>query len=429
MPVFLYTEPAIARNLLLYRYKTLDGARRKARRLGYQGAFYAWISGNTGDELCPSYFFRDVLTGRKIRNHFNDWQIHISPDIVYAIWKYYQATEDWLFIMEYGAEIIFEVARFLVSFAYFKEDKNRYEFLRVLGPDEYHENVDNNAFTNYQAQFTLQHAALIYRQLQETQPAVLATLAERLRLDEAEVQTWERMVKLIFLPAPDPHTLLIEQFDRYFELENTTPEVVKSRLLDPGEYWGWPNGVAVATQVIKQADVIQLFCLHDTFSRAVIKTNYDYYQPRCQHGSSLSYSAYAIVAKRAGYLDQAYEYFMKTSTIDLYNAAKAVSGGTFIGGTHTAACAGAWQAAIVGFGGLTLQDEILCLDPVLPKEWKKLAFKLAYRGGILAVQITTDRIILRAHATNPKTLPTQVYGNILMLIPSATETVAYTPHQ
>lgn len=120
---------------------------------------------------------------------------------------------------------------------------------------------------------------------------------------------------------------------------------------------------------------------------------------------------------------------MKTSTIDLYNAAKAVSGGTFIGGTHTAACAGAWQAAIVGFGGLTLQDEILCLDPVLPKEWKKLAFKLAYRGGILAVQITTDRIILRAHATNPKTLPTQVYGNILMLIPSATETVAYTPHQ
>ena len=99
----------------MYRWRTLDGARRKARRLGYEGAFYAWISGDTGDELCPDFFFVDVLTGRPIRNHFNVWQIHISPDIAHAVWRYWDATGDLDFLAEHGAEIVFEVARFLRS--------------------------------------------------------------------------------------------------------------------------------------------------------------------------------------------------------------------------------------------------------------------------------------------------------------------------
>lgn len=426
MPVFLFTEPEVARSILMYRYNTLDGARRKAKRLGYKGAFYAWISGKTGDELCPSYFFKDVLTGRKIHNHFNDWQIHISPDIVYAIWEYYQATGDWNFVVNYGAEIAFEVARFLASFVYFKEDKNRYEFIRLLGPDEYHENVDNNAFTNYQGQFALQRAVLIYERMQAEHMDELAALMERLELSEDEVKTWQKMARLTYLPQANPHTSLLEQFDGYFQLEDTTPQEVEKRLLDPGEYWGWPNGVAVETQVIKQADIIQLFCLHHIFGKEVMKVNYDYYAPRTQHGSSLSPSAYGIIAKRMGYLEQAYKDFITTATVDLYNTAKAVSGGTFIGGIHTAACAGAWQVAIKGFGGLEVSEDALILDPALPMEWQGLEFKLVYRGGLLNITINREGITLKAHESNPQALKVKIREKALLVEPNSRKTVAYT---
>ncbi|MFP5487510.1 MAG: glycoside hydrolase family 65 protein, partial [Acidimicrobiia bacterium] len=121
LPAFLYTEPEIARSILVYRWRTLDGARRKARRLGYRGAYYAWISGDTGDELCPDFFFTDVLTGRPIRNHFNVWQMHVSPDIALTTWRYWEVTADLAFMEDHGAEIVFEVARFLRSFVKYDE--------------------------------------------------------------------------------------------------------------------------------------------------------------------------------------------------------------------------------------------------------------------------------------------------------------------
>lgn len=426
LPVFLFTAPEIAKNILRYRYKTLGGARRKAKQLGYEGAFYAWISGETGDELCPDFFFKEVLTGRPIHNHFNDWQIHVSPDIVYALWEYYQATEDWDFMVVYGAEIIFEVARFLASHAYYKEIKERYEFVRLLGPDEYHENVDNNAFTNYQAKFTLEKAVTIYWQMQLSHPRELAELRARIRLSEHEVTHWTKMAEQIYLPQPDAQSKLIAQFDGYFELEDTTPGELETRLQDPGEYWGWPIGVAVHTQVIKQADVIQLFCQHNIFSCEVMRANYDYYEPRTQHGSSLSPSAYAIIAKRMGYMPEAYDYFMKTSTVDLYSTAKATSGGTFIGGIHVAACGGAWQAAVKGFGGMESHREKLVFDPRLPKGWQRLAFKLAYHGGLLDVEITPAEITLSAPSDNPKPVTAEIYREPVTLEPGQQRSLPYS---
>ena len=238
LPAFLFTRPEVARALLTFRHKTLDGARGKARRLGYRGAFYAWVSGASGEELCPDFFFKDVLSGRPIRNHFNVWQIHVSPDIVYAVWQYWRATGDWGFVVEHGAEIAFEVARFLVSHAYFKEDKNRYELIRLLGPDEYHENVDNNAFTNYQAAFALNTAAAIHERLAAESPDKLAALAAAIGLDDDEPATWARTGDRMYLPEPDPQTRLIPQFDGIFALADRRPDDVRQDLKDPGEYWG-----------------------------------------------------------------------------------------------------------------------------------------------------------------------------------------------
>jgi len=399
LPMFLFTETETAKNILKYRYHTLDGARKKAKDLGYDGAFYAWISGKSGQELCPSFFFKDVISGRKIRNHFNDWQIHVSPDISYTIWKYYIATDDLDFVVDYGSEILFEVARFLHSRVHYNQYKDQYEIIRLLGPDEYHENVDNNAFTNYQTRYALKKALYFYYKMENEYPEKLKNLKEKIALQESEVTAWQEIAEKIYLPEPDEN-MLIEQFDGYFDLEDTTAEVLKERLIDKQEYWGWPNGVAVFTQVIKQADVIQLFTMHDIFSEEVLAANYDYYEPRTQHGSSLSPSQYAIVAARLGRAEEAYDYFETSAFIDLMSTNKAVSGGTFIGGVHTAAAGGIWQLIVNGFAGMKVNRKGLSFMPILPEEWDSVEFNLNYKANKLKIKLSSDSFTVKASASN-----------------------------
>jgi kojibiose phosphorylase len=425
LPVFLYTDPHIARSILKYRYNTLDGARKKAQRLGYYGAFYAWTSGKTGEELFPDHFFTDVLSGRKVRNHFNDWQIHISPDIVYAVWQYYNATGDWDFVTDYGAEILFEVAQFLVSHVYFKKDKGRFEFIRLLGPDEYHENVDNNAFTNYMAQFALEKALVVEAQMQRDAPEKREALLARLGLNATDIQNWQEAADLIYLPQPDSRSLLLEQFDGYFNLEDATPEDLRQRLVHPDEYWGWPNGVAVETQVLKQADVLQLFAVLDNFPADVMRANFDYYEPRTEHGSSLSPSVHSQIASKIGYSQMAYAYFKQGATIDLYNASKKVnSGGSFLGGIHTAACGGAWLMLVQGFAGFSLgEGGVINFSPALPENWNGLAFRLSVRGNGLAVNLTRENLILNAEESNATPLTIKAHGQTVSLKPGEAQTL------
>ncbi|MCF7925532.1 MAG: glycoside hydrolase family 65 protein, partial [Candidatus Izimaplasma sp.] len=291
LPMFLYTQPTIAKQLLIYRYHTLTGAKKKAKQLGFEGAYYAWISGKTGKELCPDFFFKDVITNRDIRNHFNDWQIHISPDIAYAINKYVTVTNDTQFLENYGAEMIFEITRFLVSRVVFKPRRNHYELLRVQGPDEYHENVDNNAFTNYQTKHTLEIALTLLETLREKQ---LNRIKQKIKLSKDEMTLWQDIDDKLYLPQPNLEGI-IEQFDGYFNLESIVPaKDITKRLIHPQEYYGWPNGIAVFTQCLKQADVIQLLHMHpELFNETIVQTNFDYYEPRTLHFSSLSPSVYA----------------------------------------------------------------------------------------------------------------------------------------
>ncbi len=423
MPMYLYTRPEVARNIIEYRYDTLPGARKKAQRLGYYGAFYAWTSGKTGEELFPNYFFTDVLTGRKIHNHFNSWQIHISPDVVYALWLYYEVTGDWDFMLNYGAEIAFEVAQFLVSHIYFKKDKQRYEFIRLLGPDEYHENVDNNAYTNYLAKYALEKAVQIFGRMQSEAPNLLSELLERLGYDETVLDDWVDIVELIFLPEPDPKTRLIEQFDGFFQLEDITPADLRQRLIDPEEYWGWPAGIAIEAQVLKQADVLQLFALLDIFSPEVMRANYEYYEPRTEHGSSLSPSIHGLIATKAGLPAEAYRYFMEASTIDLYNASKKVmSGGEFLGGIHTAANGGVWLMLVRGFAGFEMDGETVVFKPAVPQEWELLTFKLMIRGNELTIAMDHAQVSVQSAAENPGGVTVRVAERSLAVKPGAVAT-------
>ncbi len=405
LPAFLFTEPELARALLVYRHGTLDGARRKAARLGYQGAYYAWISGVTGDELCPDIFFVDVLTGRPIRNHFNVWQMHVSPDVVSTVERYVDVTGDVDYLVEYGAEIAFEVARFLRSFVRYDDANGTYHCMRLLGPDEWHENVDDNAFTNYQSHAALDYALRTHALLAEEHPEALSRLADKIALQPDEVEAWHRVRDGLVLPAPDPTTGVVEQFKGFSALEDVTPAEVRSRLINPAEYWGWPNGVAVSTQVSKQADVPMLMWLQrNRFSKDVQAANYDHYLSRCAHGSSLSHAAFGMLAVQIGETEEAFRHFQDTSTVDLLNTHHAVVAGTFIGGIHTAACGGTYQLAVNGFGGLDFKDNELVIAPRLPEAWASLSFPISWRGHRARVLLTHDGVTITADASNPAPL-------------------------
>lgn len=384
LPMFLYTQPHVAKNLLTYRHKVINGAKAKAKALGYKGAYYPWISGDTGEELCPDHFFIDVISKRRIRNHFNDWQIHISPDISYTVMRYYQATGDFDFLVERGAEILLEVAHFLHSRVHYNVYKDRYEILRVLGPDEYHENADNNTFTNVQAKYALEKALEVTNMLKEKQKGALKALLKKTEVTEDMLGQWHTIAHKMYIPQPDPRTHLIPQFDGYFELEDIRPMQLAERLLDESEYWGWPNGIAFETQVIKQADIVQLFVLHE-YDKEVMKANYNYYEQRTHHRSSLSPGVHAIIAAQIGNLDQAYRYFLKSSLVDIANSHPPSSGGTFIGGVHTAACGIAWQIIVFGFAGFKQKGKLLQFQPSLPGHWTHVHFRLMIHGKSLMV--------------------------------------------
>jgi kojibiose phosphorylase len=292
----------------------------------------------------------------------------------------------------------------------------------LLGPDEYHENVDNDAYTNYMVEFCLEKAAYIFHRMAAEQPHRLDALLARIGMRRDLVAAWVDMATRLYLPLPDPETGLIEQCDDFFKLENITPAALRKRLIHPEEYWGWPNGIAVDAQVLKQADVLQLFALlEDKFSSQIMRANYDYYEPRTEHGSSLSPSVHAIVASWVGYPDEAYRYFMEAATIDLYNASKKVmSGGSFLGGIHTAAAGAVWQMIVKGFAGFKLIAGVVHFRPALPPQWQSVTFKLMVWGNWLTVKMAADGLTVSAAVDNPATLRVRVAEHEVEVMPGAT---------
>jgi len=410
LPFFIYTNPKVAKSLIKYRIRTLDGARRKADEYGFKGAYYAWESQEAGDDACPDFVFIDVFTGRPMRNHFRDKQIHISADIVYSIWMYFSITGDVSIILDGGAEVILECARFYLSYSYFKKDKNRYEILDVVGPDEYHERVNNNAYTNMMIKFTLEKALEILDFLQKEYPTKYRELINKLNFHH-EVENIREFNNLLYIPSPDTDTGLIEQFDGYFRLEDISVNELKKRLINPTEYLGGPNGIAVNTQVIKQADVVLMMNLfRDRFDYRVKSENWEYYEKRTEHGSSLSQCVYALVAAELGKTELAYKYFMETATIDLSGKAKQYSGGLYIGGTHTAANGGAWMAAVMGFAGVRASGDVLRLCPNLPDNWEMLSFRLNWRGQIYDIDISREAVRIFSAEENEKVGLFEVHG-------------------
>lgn len=394
LPFFIYTQSEVARHIVNYRIDTLDGARRKAAEYGYRGAFYAWESQEEGQDACTDYAVNDVFTGRPLRTYFRDKQIHISADVVYGIWQYYQATGDFSVILDGGAEVILECARFYLSYSHFKKETGRYEILDVTGPDEYHERVHNNAYTNAMAKFTAEAALEVLDLLKKRYRSKHDQLLEKLNYS-ADLEDLRDFAERLYVPEPDEN-LIIEQFDGYLKLEDVSLDELKARIINPSEYLGGPAGIATTTQIIKQSDtVLMLNLFKDRYTEPIKRANWDYYEPRTEHGSSLSACVYAMLGAHLGKTDYAYKYFMKTATIDLTGDYKQYVGDLFIGGTHLASNGGAWLVTVFGFAGMQLAGGEPVFNPILPDRWERLEFKVQVMGNTFEVDIDKTGVTVK----------------------------------
>ena len=399
LPFFTFTRPEIARNLLSYRCHTLPGARRKAQLNGFQGAQYAWESAATGDEVTPVWVpdFSDPHT--LVRIWCGDIEIHVSADVAYAIRQYWQLTGDDEFMLACGLEIILETARFWASRAEWNGEKGRYEFTDVIGPDEYHDHVDNNAYTNYLARWHLITAADLLKWAAKNNPRQVKELTRRIGIGEEEPDRWRQVAAQIYLPF-NPDSRLIEQFDGYFQ----------RRDLNLVEYEGRTRSMQVIlgiegankTQVIKQPDVLMLLhLLAEIFDEQTFEANYEYYNARTDHtyGSSLGPAIQAIMACKVGQVKEAYEHFLISAHADLYDVR-----GNAGDGIHGASAGGLWQAVVFGFAGLEFGKEGWAVNPRLPEHWRRLAFKFYHRGEQHRVDIRKEDTGYKVRTSNTSML-------------------------
>lgn len=362
-PVFLMTNPEIAKNLLLHRYSILDDARQRAREMGHEkGALFPWRT-ITGPE--SSAFFPAGTA-----------QYHISADIAYSYIQYYLATKDEAFMKDYMAEVLFETARLWADTGHMHNGQFRID--DVTGPDEYTCIVNNNYYTNVMAKHNLLWAAKIYRLLEEEDAEQLRLLAGRLELTETEANMWQSAGENMYLPYDETYNINAQD-DSFlqkarWDLKNTPPEKFPLLL-------NYHPLTLYRYQVLKQADtVLAHFLLEDEQDYDTIKNSFDYYEQITTHDSSLSFCVYSIMASKLGYKEKAYEYFSETARLDLDNTHKNTKDGL-----HMANMAGAWLGIVYGFAGLRLKESGLSLAPSLPAEWNSLEFRLKFQGRVIKV--------------------------------------------
>jgi trehalose/maltose hydrolase-like predicted phosphorylase len=386
LPFYIYTWPKAARTLLLYRFRTLEAARAKAAQMGYRGALYAWESADTGEEATPTYVRGPDGQVIPIRNGVEEQ--HISADVAYAVWQYWQATEDLPFLLDAGAEIILETARFWASRAALEAD-GRYHIRNVIGPDEYHEGIDDNAYTNGMAQWNIERALELAELLPRRWPERWATLREGLGITPSELAAW-RDVAARLLSGLDERSGLLEQFAGFFALEPIDLAAYTPRTAPMDVLLGRER--TQRSQVIKQADVVMLLALlWDRYDAALRLANFRYYEPRCGHGSSLSPAIHALIAARLGDVALAERYFHQAAAIDLDDTM-----GNAAGGVHIATLGGLWQAALFGFGGISPTTAGLRCDPHLPAAWRALGFSVQWRGRQVRIALRQAPLTLTA---------------------------------
>ncbi|MBI9104426.1 MAG: glycoside hydrolase family 65 protein [Spirochaetales bacterium] len=374
LPFYLGTsDPAIARNLLKYRHNHLERAIENGEKLGFTkgAALYPMVTMN-GEEC------------------HNEWEItfeeiHRNGAIAYAIYNYINCTGDNSYMAEYGLDVLIGISRFWVQRATFSKAREKYVILGVTGPNEYENNVNNNWYTNRIASWCLSYTRKACIDLEKKDPEIFNEISHRLKLTEKDLESFERIGSQMYYPADEKRGIFLQQ-DGYLDKEDITVEDLSDEERPIHQNWSWDR--ILRSPFIKQADTLQgLFIFEDEFDKETIKRNFDFYEPRTVHESSLSPCVHSILAASLGYTEKAYEMYLRTARLDLddYN-------NDTEDGCHTTSMSGSWMAIVIGFGGLRYQNTRLKLSPTIPGAWSGYSFKLFHLGRTLTVKVDKTEV-------------------------------------
>lgn len=375
LPFYLATAGAeVARELLVYRYNQLDKAIENAAKLGFGdgAALYPMVTAN-GEEC------------------HNEWEItfeeiHRNGAIAYAIHNYIRYTGEREYLARYGLEVLLSIARFWAQRITWSGARRQYVMLGVTGPNEYENNVDNNWYTSYIACWSMRYAARAARWVRENRPQEYRRICDKRRFDEAaETARWQQIADNMYL-GEDPERGIFLQQDGYLDKEQVLVRDLDPRMRPLNRHWSWDR--ILRSCFIKQADVLQgLYFFREEFDRQILRRNFDFYEPRTVHESSLSPCVHAVLAARLGDIGKAYQLYLRTARLDLDDYNHEVEQGL-----HITSMAGSWLAVVEGFGGMRVHDGVLEFAPALPEGWRALSFRINYRGRLLTVCVGAERV-------------------------------------
>lgn len=365
------TNSKIAKNLLIYRYNHLEKAKENARKLGFNGALYPMVTMN-GEEC------------------HNEWEItfeeiHRNAAISYAIYNYVEYTGDYEYLNSYGFEVLVEISRFWADRVNYNTFKDCYMILGVTGPNEYDNNINNNWYTNRMAKWNLSYTLKIANYLKSSNINIYNSLIKKLNVSEDEFDKWTDIINKMYLATNEDFNIFLQQ-DGYLDKEQLLVKDLDKKHLPLNQNWSWDR--ILRSCFIKQADVLQgLFFLNNEYSLETKKSNFDFYEPRTVHESSLSPCVHSIIASEIGYYDKAYELYLRTARLDLDNYNNDTEDGL-----HITSMAGTWMSIIYGFGGFRLLHGKVSLKPFIPNSWKSYNFKLNFRDHIISVSVSNNEI-------------------------------------
>lgn len=370
VPFYLSTAPQeVSRNLLVYRYKHLDRAIENGKKLGFTGgaALYPMVTMN-GEEC------------------HNEWEItfeeiHRNGAIAYAIYNYIRYTGDEDYLAQYGLEVLIGISRFWKQRISWSEEGKKYVMLGVTGPNEYENNVNNNWYTNKMAHWTMFYTLEALNHVKESDGDAFNRIVEKTRfVYNEETDGWKEILDKLYFPYNEELQVFMQQ-DGFMDKEQLMAADLDPSQKPINQHWSWDR--ILRSCFIKQADVLQgIFVFEDEYDEEIIKRNFDFYEPRTVHESSLSPCVHSILASRLGLFKKAYEMYLRTSRLDLDDYNNEVAEGL-----HITSMGGTWMSVVYGFGGMKIREGLLSFDPRLPETWKALSFKILYRGSTLRVSV------------------------------------------
>lgn len=406
LPFYLATaDQQVAKNLLLYRYKHLEKAIENAKKLGFTdgAALYPMVTMN-GEEC------------------HNEWEItfeeiHRNGAIAYAIFNYVRHTGDLEYLVDFGLDVLIGISRFWAQRINWSTAKEKYVMLGVTGPNEYENNVNNNWYTNKMAVWTLEWTLEVVKLMRDKFPEKLKKKLTHLNFREAEEsKKWNHIIQSMYFPFFPEKQVFLQQ-EGFMDKEQLTVANINPAERPINQHWSWDR--ILRSIFIKQADVLQgIYFLEHHYDKATVRRNFDFYEPKTVHESSLSPCVHAILAARIGYSEKAYEMYLRTSRLDLDDYNREVHEGL-----HITSMAGTWLSVVQGFGGMRVIKSKLFFEPALPEKWQSLTFALNWRGARLHATVFADRMEVENHGT--ETAEFGVHAVDFKVAPGEKEVIAF----